>query len=502
MKKILLSLFLSLIIFQPSFCDISLSSYTQNRNLVDDYIDMAKLYTSTAEYEKALEYIDTADKLSPYNPKVLYEKAVILKNYNQPILARNLMHEVAEMDPAYKDTYLYKEFFKDDMQGFYVPKDFNSDYYKNKGEEFYKDGKYEKALDYFIKAVNLKRNAENCNNLGKAYIKMKKPELALKSFEEAQNLDVKNPQTSINLALYYTDIVKDSKKQMHYLKQAIKYNPNLSEPYYLIGNIYFNKGMYETAVEYYRIAAVKDETFIDAQYSLGVSLFNLQKYEEAYLVFEKSLNLELDNPKIYDYLAKSAIILKKFDEAQAYIEREISILPTPSNYLELAKILYFKGDYDRAINLLNTKVSDTKNAQMYNYLGLCYFQKNDYGTAFNYFYKAIALDEKPIYFYNLAVCYNAAQDKSMVDLYVERAKNAKTSEVQDYLDKVKIYLDLNDTKSAISVMDSAIYRFPNERQFYNVKLELLQKSGNSADATILRNTINEKFPKEDVYKGK
>ena len=300
------------------------------------------------------------------------------------------------------------------------------------------------------------------------------------------------------MALYYCDIEKDSKKQAHYLKQAIKINPKLASPYYQIGNIYFDKGMYETATEYYRIATAKDEVFFDALYALGVSLYNLQKYEEAYLVFEKSLNIELDNPKVYDYLAKLAIELKKYDEAQSYIEREIMIQPTPENYLELAKILYFKGEYDRAITLLNTKVSDSKNAQMYNYLGLCYFQKNDYGLAFSYFNKAIAIDERPIYLYNLAVCYNAAKDKSMVDLYVNKAKNAVAKDIQDYFDKVKIYLDLNDVSGAISTLDSAITKYPNERRLYNAKLEILQKNRRTEEARLFTIKMNEKFPRETV----
>ena len=502
MKKLLLSLILSLIIFQPAFSEISIDYVTQNYNFIDDYIDMARLYTSNAQYEKALEYIETVNKISPNNPKILYEKAVILKNYNQPILSRNLMMEVVKLDPTYKDTYLYKEFFKDELQGFYIPRDFDAEYYKTKGEEFYKEKKYEKALDYFIKAVNLKKDVQNYNNLGKAYIKVGKAQQAQRSFEQALNMDIKNPQTYINLAIYYCDIEKDSKKEMHYLKQAIKINPKLAEPYYIIGNIYFDKGMYETALEYYRMATANDELFFDAFYALGSTLYKLQNYEESYLVFEKSLNFELDNPKIYDYLAKTAAELKKYDEAQSYLEKEIMIQPNPEIYLELAKILYLKGEYDKAITLLNTKVSNPKNAQMYNYLGLCYFQKNDYGQAFSNFNKAVSIQEKPIYFYNLAVSYNAAGDKSMVDLYVNKAKNAKPTEIQDYLDIVKIYLDLNDIKGAISTLDTAINKYPNERKLYKAKSEILNKSGKTQEARLFDIQMNEKFPKETVYKGK
>ena len=502
MKKILLSFLLLFLFIPPSLGDITINSYTQNYDLIDDYIDMAKLYTSNAEYEKALEYIDIIDKISPNNPKILYEKAVILKNYNQPILARNLMQEVAQLDPSYKDTYLYKEFFKDDLPGYYMPKNFDSEYYKSKGEDAYKEGKYEKALDYFIKAANLNKNVENYNNLGKAYIKNNKPKLAQKSFEEALNLDVKNPQTYINLALYYCDIEKNPQKQMHYLKHAIKLNPKSAEPFYQMGNVYFEKGMYETAVEYYRLAVAKDDVFFDAQFALGEALYNLDNMEEAYLVFEKSLNIELDNPKVYTYLTKTAIALNKYDEAQGYIDKEISMFPTPENYLELAKILYLKGEYDRAITLLNTKVSDSKNPEMYNYLGLCYYQKNDFAQAMNNFNNALLLNGKPIYFYNLAVCYNAAQDKGMVDLYVNQAKKAKMVTVQDYLDVVKIYLDLNDVSGAISTIDNALFKFPNERKLYKVKLEILKNAGKTEDARIFSAKMSEKFPKDNVYRGK
>ena len=111
MKKFLIGLFISIFIFPPVYSEVRLQSYTENLDLIDDYIDMARLYTSSAEYEKALKYIETIEKLSPQNPKIMYEKAIILKNYNQPILARNLMREVAEIAPEYKESYLYKEFF-------------------------------------------------------------------------------------------------------------------------------------------------------------------------------------------------------------------------------------------------------------------------------------------------------------------------------------------------------------------------------------------------------
>lgn len=502
MKKLLLSLFILFSFYTPAICDVSIQPYTENVGLIDDYIDMARLYTSNAEYEKALEYIETINKLSPNNPKILYEKAIILKNYNQPILARNLMQEVAQLDPSYKETYLYKEFFKEDLPGFYLPKNYDSEYYKKKGEDAYNECKYEKALDYFRKASQLKKTVENYNNLGKAFIKTNHPKKALKSFEEAINLDVKNPQTYINLAMYYCEIEHNSRKQMKYLKEAIKINPDLAEPYYQMGNIYFEKGQYETAVEYYRLAIAKDDTLYDAYYALGSTLFKINDFEETYFVFEKSLLLELDNPKVYDYLAKTSIELRHFDEAQNYIERAISIEPTPDNYLLLSKILYLRGFYDKSINILNTKIADKNNAEMYNYLGLNFFQKSEFTTALNYFNKAIMLKEKPSYYYNIAVCYNIMNNKEKMKEFSNKAINTLPKNAQDYIDIANIYLDLNNENEAISTLTKGILTYPNERKLYNKKLEILQKTGKTKEYNKTQIQINTNFQKETVYMGK
>ncbi len=505
MKKLLLILVLSLFIVNQGVCDINLSgirSYAENYDLVDDYIDMARLYTSSAEYEKALEYIDTIDKISPNNPKILYEKAVILKNYNQPILARNLMQEVVQIAPEYKESYLYREFFGNELQGFYIPRDYDSDYFIKKGQEAYDEGKYEKALEYFKKAVQQRRDVETLNNLGRAYIKSSKPKIALKCFEDAIALDIKYPETYINLAQYYSEIMKDSKKQMHYLKHAIKLDSKNPKPYYMMGSIYYDKSMYDTAADYYRQALTKDDTYFEAYYALGETLYKLQNYDEAYQVFKKSLNLELDNPNVYELLAKISIKLRKYDEAKSYAEKLITYRPSPDNYLLLAEALYLSGNYDEAINILNTKITDPKISKKYNQLGLCNYQLNNYNAAVNNFKAALAIEEKPIYLYNLAVCFNTLGNKTNMDIYVNKAVKIVPKDVQDYIDIAKIYQDLGQTQNVLNTLNSAIIAYPNERQLYNLKLQLLKQTGKMGEYNTFNVYTNSKFPKDPLYLGK
>ena len=503
MKKLFAILVLSILICPIAYSDVNIQSYIDNYDLIDDYIDMAKLYTSNAEYEKALEYINTVDKISPKNPKILYEKAIILKNYNQPILARNLMLEIVEIAPEYMDTYLYKEFFNNALSGFYAsPQHYDADYYLKKGLEFYDECKYEKALDYFKKALEQRKDVQTVNYMGKTYIKLGDKAAAMRCFEDAINMDIKEPQTYINLAMYYCEAEKDSKKQIHYLKHAIKLDPKNPEAFYQLGNVYFEKGMYETAADYYRHALTKDDVYFDAYYALGSTLYKLQNYEESYHVFEKSLTVELDDVKVYEYLVKDAIRLRKFNEAKSYMQKAVSIKPTPENYITLAEVMYLLGEYDDAITLLNSKVADSKNAKMYNYLGLCYYQLNDYTAAVNNFKKAISIDPRPIYFYNLAVCYNTLGDKTSMQEYVNKAETARPKDIQDYLDIIKVYDDQNKASQVLSTLDKAILAYPNERQFYNLKLQILKQTGKNKEYNTLNVQMKSKFPKDAIYLGK
>ena len=505
MKKFLLILVLLLFFVNQGICKINLQSvqsYTENYDLIDDYIDMARLYTASADYEKALEYIEIIDKISPNNPKIMYEKAVILKNYNQPILARNLMQDVVQIAPEYRDSYLYREFFGNELQGFYIPRDYDSDYFTKKGQEAYDEGKYEKALGYFKKAVQQRRDVETLNNLGKTYIKSSKPKIALKCFEDAIALDIKYPETYINLAQYYSEIMRDSKKQMHYLKHAIKLDPKNAKPFYFMGNIYYDKGMYETAADYYRQALSKDDTCFEAYYALGETLYKLQNYEEGYQVLKKSLNIELDNPNVYELLAKLSIKLRKYDEAESYAQKLISYQPSPDNYLLLSEALYLSGNYNDAINILNTKITDTKNSKKYNLFGLCNYQLNNYNEAVNNFKVALAIEEKPIYLYNLAVCYNILGNKTNMNAYADKATKIIPKDVQDYIDIAKIYRDLGQNENALNTLNKAITSYPNERQLYNLKLQQLKQMGKTAEYNTFNVYMNSKFPKDPLYLGK
>lgn len=501
MKKIFFSTFLILLLTQFSFAATEQQHYTENLDLINDYIDMARLYTSSADYEKALDYIKVIEKISPNNPEIMYEKAIILKNYNQPILARNLMREVAQIAPEYKESYLYKEFFKDDLPGFYMPKDYNADYYTKKGYEFYNEGKYEKATEYFQKAVQLSKTPETLNNLGMTYIKTSNPKQALKIFEDAINLDVRYYETYINLAEYYGEIEHNPKKQIQYLKHSIKLNPRNAYTFYLIGNSYLKKEMYETAVEYFKLAISKDETMFDAHYALGTTLYKMGEYEQAYFVFEKSLNYELDNEKVYDFLTKSAIKIGKYDSAESYANKLASISPTPENYIQLAKAMYMKGDYNSTINLLNTKVLGTNYSEKYNYLGQSNFQKGNITEAISNFQRAASLRQKPIYYYNLAVCYNTSNDKEMTQLYINKAQNAPLHEIQDYLDLVKLYQDLGNNNKILEILTKAITAYPNEMSLYKLKLNALKQLNMTKEYEAFKTYMNGKFPKDNVYKG-
>lgn len=118
----------------------------------------------------------------------------------------------------------------------------------------------EKALRYLNKAIDVSpRNYKGLYNRGLLYIKNQKPELAIKSFNQALDLYQYNKAYAGRASAYY--MLGDIPKAMNDANFVIRSEPNNAKAHFILGNCYNDFNQLDEAIEQYNtcIALNSDE---------------------------------------------------------------------------------------------------------------------------------------------------------------------------------------------------------------------------------------------------
>jgi len=180
------------------------------------------------------------------------------------------------------------------------------------GNEYYDKGDYDKAIDCYQKAIDIKPDDEAYYNMGIVY-----------------------------------DAKGDYDKAIEYYQKAIELNPNDNETYYNMGNAYYNKGDYEKAIECYQ-KAIEINPDDEAYYNMGLAYYNKGDYEKAIECYQKAIEINPDDEAYYNmgivYDAKG-----DYDKAIEYYQKAIDIQPNDEAYNNMGIAYKNKGNYDKAI---------------------------------------------------------------------------------------------------------------------------------------------------------
>jgi signal transduction histidine kinase len=263
-----------------------------------------------------------------------------------------------------------------------------------------------------------------------------------------------NPDTVITLLPRFLDHPGDSIRATAHL---------------LMGNAWYFKSNYDSAMKYHSIAAdlfleTKDDSNLGKAYNgLGLDHYFLSKYEKAFEYHTKALQVRERNndPQVtstYNNLGLVMVELGSHGEALRYYNKSLSAkirfkqFTTLSTTLtNISGIFRAKGDLDSALHyeMKNLKhldsIPDKRNqATCYNNLGLTFFAKGDYRQSEFYFFRAIRLEKSLQRGFELInVCKN---------LSLNYEKKGQLSLADKYLDSVFILVENpQDFRSVISV---------------------------------------------------
>ena len=263
-----------------------------------DSLALGNAAYDAADFEKAIPHYEKAVKLSPDIGSWWYNLGLAYMATNRHEEAERALARAVELDPS-------SEKFRQT----------SAELAWERGTEAMEEGRLEEAVALLERAVSVDESSIGAHiNLGIAYSRLGKAELALKAYQKAYRLDPNDPRAKTSLAL--ETMRRASKLEENEPKRAIELYENATHidssiplAWSHLGLAYVNAGRGEDGVRAYQRAAQLEPT--NAAHRSGAAYAHATaaqlalksgRTEDAIDQLRKSLELE-ENPHIWAALA-------------------------------------------------------------------------------------------------------------------------------------------------------------------------------------------------------
>lgn len=197
------------------------------------------------------------------------------------------------------------------------------------GKEAFEHQDFQKAEQHLTQVVQAGFEfADVYNMLGIIYHQQGKYEKAVHSFEKALEINPNYTDASMNLAVIYNDMSMLDKAKAVYLdaqaRAQTKVSPKGLDPFSLgklsnlhkdIADVYLSLGMHDEAIEEFTKALNLNPDFVDIRTKLGIALRDSQKYDDALTHLKRAVSERADY--IPALLALALCYFKMEDTKQA-----------------------------------------------------------------------------------------------------------------------------------------------------------------------------------------
>ena len=119
----------------------------------------------------------------------------------------------------------------------------------------------------------------------------------------------------------------DPAKVLTHYTDLVRLFPNDERAHNLLGNTYFGRQEYETAIKHYVRATTINPSFSPTYNQLGYAYRFLEKFGEAEQAFKKYTELIPGDPNPYDSYAELLLKMGRFDESIKMYEKALSVDP-------------------------------------------------------------------------------------------------------------------------------------------------------------------------------
>lgn len=356
-----------------------------------------------------------------------------------------------------------------------------------KGVEASSAGNNEAAIDYFTK--ELKQNAKNGyahSWLGHIYVQENQYDKAL----EEVNLAIKQiPKKEKSfLSSSYCDRatihleLKDTISAIEDLKAAIKLDPD-GPKYNRLGQIYFETGDHEKAVETYSELTTVEQGNPMAYVGVARSYYQMERYNDAVEQLNMAEKLSQKYTETYPYRAECYIAMGDWNKASDDI---ITAIKIDNNDHALDLYLNAKPELERLL-LAKAKIqmaqTPTANKWPY-YIGELYTSKADFNKAIEYYIKAIDAGAPAWVWRHVAEAYNNMGNNAQALACIDKAIEDSTC-TKEMVRKSVMLRHAGKPLEAIAILDKLLEKTPDDGDLYYFKAFDVADTGDFAAAVDL-----------------
>ncbi|AAK79039.1 tetratricopeptide (TPR) repeat protein [Clostridium acetobutylicum] len=227
------------------------------------------------------------------------------------------------------------------------------------GEEYYVNGDYNKALEYFQNGYKISKNEDFLNYIGCCYLNLNKFEEAISTFEELMQV-----------------------------------YPEWERPVFNLGRVYLKLELYQEALDYFNKALVINPDDEDVYFYFGIYFEKKRDYKNAICCQKKSLRLNKFQPETHLHLGLCYLRTNKYNEAIV----EFDMCCKQDNNCEdaiynKAITLFCMGRYMQSLytslDLYKANPNDVENILN---IGECYYRLGNLSYAENHFNEVLKID--------------------------------------------------------------------------------------------------------------
>ena len=209
------------------------------------------------------------------------------------------------------------------------------------GISLVRQGNLRGGLEHLLKAIELDpKNPDLNHELAIVYRDLKEYDLSLRHFKRALSLRPKFPEAQNNLGTLYL-LMKQWDLAIESFQAAINnilyQTPEVA--YNNMGLAYYNKGLYENAIQSYQMALVASPAYSACHANLGIVYETLNRYEDAIDAYNKAIKYGAQNPSPYLRLGRLYYRLGKMSDASTMLKKFLSMAEEGSDREEAQKLL-------------------------------------------------------------------------------------------------------------------------------------------------------------------